>query len=52
MADTPVYPGPVTIGLSGAWQTTHYRAGLAGGIDTTVFDALANPPASGVAAAD
>ncbi len=43
MADTPIWSGP-TAGITGAYQTKHYAAGLAGGIATTVFDAMATPP--------
>lgn len=35
--------------LTGSFLTKHYNAGIPGGVDS-VFDALANPPTTGVAA--
>lgn len=44
MADTPTWPGEVPVLFTGAWQTKQFNAGMPGGIDETVFKALADPP--------
>lgn len=51
MADTPSWSGPVPVLFTGAWQTKQYQAGLPGGINETVFDAVNDPSAEGLAAA-
>ncbi|QDH91736.1 hypothetical protein SEA_PHRAPPUCCINO_61 [Mycobacterium phage Phrappuccino] len=52
MADTPVWAGQVPHLITGAYQKKQFRSGLAGGIQETVFDALAYPPESGVEATE
>lgn len=50
MADTPIWNGPVPVLFTGAYQKKGFTAGEPGS-EETVFDALDDPPASGVAAA-
>jgi hypothetical protein len=51
MADTPIWNGPVPVLFTGAYQKRNFEAGIPGN-EKTVFDALADPPASGVAAVE